>query len=67
MAKRVNSASLKGLLEVDFNKGEATVTEIVKDIESEYDFFEILNEFNNKSVSITIKEENDIQPIEDSE
>ena len=63
MAKRVNSATLKGVLDVDFNIGEATVTEIVKDVENEYDFFKLLAEFNGKHVTIAIKEENEIEPV----
>lgn len=60
MAKRKNSASLKGTLDVDFNIGTAVVTEIVKDVEYEYDFFALLSEFNGKSVTISIAEENEL-------
>ncbi len=65
MAKRINSAKLKGVLDVDFNNGQATVTEIVKDVETVYDFFELLNEFNGKHISISIVEENEIAPLEE--
>jgi len=65
MAKRVNSAKLKGILDLDFNAGTGTVTEVVKDVESEYDFFALLNEFNGKSVSITIVEENELPTTEE--
>lgn len=64
MAKRKNSASLKGTLDVDFNGGTATVTEIVKDVEYEYDFFALLSEFNGKSVSIAISEENELPTVD---
>lgn len=64
MAKRKNTASLKGLLTIDFNEGKATVTEIVKDAEYEYDFFALLSEFNGKSVSITIAEENELPTVD---
>lgn len=64
MAKRKNSASLKGTLDIDFTGGKATVTEIVKDIEYEYDFFALLSEFNGKSVSITIAEENELATVD---
>lgn len=65
MAKRVNSAKLKGLLEVDFNADTGTVTEIVKDVESECNFFALLEEFNGKTVSITIVEENELPTTEE--
>lgn len=67
MAKRKNSANLKGTLEVDFNAGTGTVTEIVKDVESEYDFFKLLEEFNGKLVTISITEENELPTVGDSE
>lgn len=65
MAKRVNSAQLKGVLDVSFEEGFGTITEIVKDEENVYNLFELLNEFNGKQISVTIKEENDIQPVEE--
>lgn len=69
MAKRVNSASLKGKLEIDFNLGEGIVTENVKvgkeTVEREFDFFKLLQEFNGKNVSIAIKEENDLEAIDE--
>lgn len=65
MAKRVNTASLKGILDIDFNAGQATVTEIVKDVEHEYDFFKLLEEFNGKTVSITLKEENELPTVDE--
>ena len=64
MAKRKNSASLKGTLDVDFNAGTATVTEVVKDVEKEYDFFALLSEFNGKSVTISIAEENELATVD---
>lgn len=65
MAKRVNSAQLKGILDVSFDTGVGTVTEIVKDEERVYNLFELLEEFNNKHITISIKEENDIAPVEE--
>ena len=65
MAKRVNSAQLKGILDVSFDEGVGTITEIVKDEENVYNLFDLLNEFNGKTISITIKEENDIHPVEE--
>lgn len=67
MAKRKNSANLKGTLDVDFNAGVGTVTEIVKEVESEYDFFKLLEEFNGKFVTISITEENELPAVGDSE
>lgn len=66
MAKRVNSATLKGLLELDFNTGVGTVTEVVKEAEYEYDFFKLLEEFNGKHITISVKEENEL-PTTDEE
>lgn len=65
MAKRINSAKLKGQLDLNFDEGKATITEIVKDVETVYDFFELLNEFNGKHISISIVEENEIAPLEE--
>lgn len=60
MAKRVNSAKLKGILDLDFSTGKGTITEIVKDSENEYDFFALLNEFNGKTIALSIVEENEL-------
>lgn len=65
MAKKVHSVNLKGFLELDFDKGQARITEVTKDAENVYDFFEIINEFNGKSISFSIKEEQDLEPIEE--
>lgn len=65
MAKKVNQVGFKGVLDVDFNLGEGTVTEVVKDVESVYNFFETLSEFNGKTVTISIKEENELPKVED--
>lgn len=65
MAKKVHSVNLKGVLEIDFNQGTARITEVTKDAEYVYDFFEVLNEFNGKQISIALKEEQELEPIED--
>lgn len=65
MAKRVNSAQLKGILDISFEMGTGLITEIVKDEERVYNLFELLEEFNGKSITLSIKEENDIQPVEE--
>lgn len=67
MAKRKNSASFKGTLDVNFNEGKGTITEIVKEVETEYDFFKLLSEFDGKLVSVSITEENEIESNGDSE
>lgn len=63
--KSVNQVSGKGYLELHFDEGRATITEITKDDEVTYDFFELLNRYNLKHVSFTIKEEQPVEPIED--
>lgn len=65
MAKITNAAKLKGILDLDFNAGTATVTEIVKDAENEYDFFKLLSRFNGKSVAISITEENELPTVDE--
>ena len=65
MAKKVHSVGVKGVLELNFDEGIARITEITKDSEQVYDFFEIINEFNGKSISFSIKEEQDLIPLED--
>jgi len=65
MAKKVHSIGVKGILDVNFDEGIARITEVTKDSEQVYDFFEIINEFNGKSISFSIKEEQDLTPIEE--
>lgn len=62
--KTVNQTTGKGILEISFDEGVATITEITKDEEITYDFFEILERFNGKQVNFSIREENPIEPIE---
>jgi len=64
MAKKVNQVGFKGILDVDFNTGEGTITEIVKEVENVYNFFETLMEFNGKHVTISIKEENELPTVD---
>lgn len=65
MAKKTHSVQVKGVLDVDFNSGVGRIIEITKDEEIPYDLFEIINEFNGKSVTLTLKEDQDLQPIEE--
>lgn len=66
MAKRVNSASIKGTLDIDWNLKSGIVTEITRDGDSvEYDLFRLLEEFNGKEISISIKEEYKLPTIDE--
>lgn len=65
MAKRVNSASFKGQLDIDWSLGALILTESTKDGDFEYSLTELLDEFNGKTVSFTIKEEDVIAPIDE--
>lgn len=62
--KTVNQTTGKGVLDIDFSTGTATITEITKDDEISYNFFEILERFNGKQVNFSIREENPVEPIE---
>ncbi|MGM7720508.1 YonK family protein [Metabacillus sp. Hm71] len=59
-SKKVNQVNLKGIFDMDVME----VTEQTKETELVYDFKEILSDFNGKTVSITIKEENEL-PIKE--
>lgn len=65
MAKFTAGFSAKGVLEID----TMTITEIKKtkdgDIESVYNFLEQLQKFDGRTVSITIKEDVELDPIEE--
>ncbi len=65
MAKKTNQVGFKGILDVNFEEGRSTITEVTKETEYVYDFFKELANFNGKSVTISIKEDNEITPIED--
>lgn len=66
MAKRTNSAQLKGKLDIDWSLGELIVTESTpKDGDFEYSLSKLLEEFNGKIVNISIKEEDQIAPIDE--
>jgi len=65
MAKKIHSVTVKGFLEINFNEGKAIIREITKESENPYDFFKILDEFNGKHISVQIKEEQDLEPIEE--
>ena len=65
MAKRINSAQLKGKLDIDWSLGELVVTESTKEGDFEYSLGKLLSEFNGKTVTISIKEEDSITPIDE--
>jgi len=60
MAKKVNQVNLKGKLNMDL----VEITEITKEGEFVYDFKQILQDFDGKQVTITVKEENEL-PIKE--
>lgn len=61
MAKKTHSVSLKGILDMD----TGVIEEVTKDDVNNYNFIEILKEFHDKQVSITIKEETELPVIEE--
>lgn len=63
--KDIQASNGKGFLSIDWTSGKATLTEIKKDEELTYDFFETLEKYNNKEISFSIKVENSQQPIEE--
>lgn len=65
MAKRTNSAQLKGVLDIDWSLGELIVTEETKEGTHEYSLGKLLEEFNGKTITISVKEEDTITPIDE--
>ena len=61
MAKKTHSVQLKGILDLD----GMTVEEVTKDDVNMYNFLEILREFHDKQVTISIKEEQELPVIEE--
>lgn len=59
-SKKVNQVNLKGIFDMDVME----ITEQTKEDEFVYDFKEILSDFNSKTVTISIKEENEL-PIKE--
>jgi hypothetical protein len=55
-SKKVNQVNLKG----DFDMGTMEIVEITKEGEFPYDFKQILSEFDGKTISVTVKEENEL-------
>lgn len=65
MAKRTNSAQLKGKLDIDWSLNELVITESTKDGDFEYSLTKLLEEFNGKTVTLSIREEDQIAPIDE--
>lgn len=66
MAKRVNSASIKGKLSIDWSLESGIITETTRDGDIvEYDLFKLLEEFNGKEISISVKEEYKLPTIDE--
>ncbi|MFJ3387507.1 YonK family protein [Lysinibacillus sp. NPDC086135] len=63
MAKRTNSIKLKGKLDIDWTLGELIVTDSVKDGDFKYSLNKLLEEFNGKNITLSIKEEDSIATI----
>lgn len=55
-SKKINQVTLKGELNMDL----VEVTEITREGEFVYDLKEILQEFNGKNITLTLKEENEL-------
>ncbi|ELJ9052756.1 YonK family protein [Staphylococcus pseudintermedius] len=57
MAKLTNTVSFKNAI-IDFEND--TITEVTKDTESTFKLSEIINRFENKCVSFSIKEDTEV-------
>lgn len=56
MAKKTTATNVKGILDIQ----EDTITEITKDAENVYSLSEILNEYDSKQITLSIKEEQEL-------
>lgn len=66
MSKTTNRTAGKGVLNLDFNTGKGTITLADKDgVETTWDFFEILEMYNGRSISYSFAEDIEISPIEE--
>lgn len=66
MAKQTNKVGLKGILEVDFNGGVGTITEIVREEPYTYNLFEIIEQFDGKTVTISITEDKELPTVDEA-
>lgn len=58
-SKRNHSVVLTGLLDIE----EGTITEVMEDADIVYNINEIINAFNGKEVSITVRETNELESV----
>ena len=80
MNKRTNQAVLKGTIDMNLSALKSvveeagyqledllkiTVTKVVKEAEYVYDAFELMQEFNEKYVEFTFKQETDLDTIDE--
>lgn len=56
MAKKTTATNVKGILDIDSD----IITEITKDAENVYSLSEILNEYDGKQITLSIKEEQEL-------
>lgn len=64
MGKRTNSSKFKGELTVELENEHITITTITKEAEFVYDLLAELESYNGKTVSISITEDKELEPIE---
>ena len=62
MAKKTTATNVKGILDIQ----EGVITEITKDAENVYSLSEILNEYDGKTVTFSLKEEQEL-PVKEEE
>ena len=65
MAKHKTSTNLKGILDFSISDQMGTMTEITKDQEKVYDLLDILNKYNGKTISISIRQEEEIVALDE--
>lgn len=67
MSKTTNRTAGKGILDLNFSEGRGTITLVDKDGgETVWDFFEILEMYNGRSISYAFSEDIEISPIEEN-
>lgn len=63
MAKQKMQVSGKGVLDINWDSGTATITTNTKDSEYVYDFFKILEGYNGKQIFFSITEESELPTL----
>jgi len=59
------SSNGKGILDIDWQSGKATITKVTKKGEFVYDFFEVLEKYNGEEISFSISVKEEQSPIEE--